>query len=128
MNTKTKVRAIIASIILMAMPLRAIADPVASPSPLPVVSASPSVMASPVASNGVNLPLPKHSCKELVSKAFPSGKAVLNADNLGKLYASGLKLNGVVGGAKVSVEQLIQGYSDAMGCFITPSTTTTTNK
>jgi hypothetical protein len=82
--------------------------PVLADTETPTLSPTPPPMS-------VNLPLPTRECKELITG---NNIKVVNADSLGLMYASALKLNGVVKDNKVTASMMIQSFSDVMGCFI----------
>ena len=82
-----------------------------SPSPLP----KPLPTAAPI-----NLPLPIHSCPFLVGASGLQGR-VIDTEALGHLYATALRAQGVGDHSPVTSAQLVQAFSDFMGCFVQPS-------
>ena len=65
----------------------------------------------PSVANSINLPLPRHKCP------MKSG-TIVNADSIGKGFIKALKENDVVGHNRVTAMQMVQSFSDVMGCFI----------
>ena len=83
---------------------------------------------SPVAAS-VNLPFPKHACGELLaaaSRRYHVDRFPKDSETIGKLYSSAINLNANRRSDKspkdsfddFSLQQLIQSYSDLMGCFV----------
>jgi hypothetical protein len=112
-----RMRSLALCVALAAFPTAALAQtPEAVTSPAPAPSAAATVPTPPPS---VNLPMPRHSCPTVIAGMHLKKSTPLNADSLGLMYASALKLNGVVGQKKIALSQLIQAYSDTLGCFVT---------
>lgn len=81
---------------------------------------------APVAPVAVNLPDPQHPCAQLLKLAgreYHTDRFPKDAETIGKLYHVAIDLNGTPPGApdtfeNISLTQLIQAYSDLMGCFV----------
>lgn len=70
----------------------------------------------------VNLPLPTHSCAFIVGAAQVGARPV-SPDTLGALYAAAIRAQGIgdAPGQKITQWQLIEAFSDFLGCFTAPA-------
>jgi hypothetical protein len=65
----------------------------------------------------INLPPPQHTCRAVVAKADLYEKKI-TPYSIGDLYTAALLLTGVTDAKEMTLGQMIQAYSDMMGCFV----------